>query len=82
MPVPVVLQVQPGWERVRVALFTQPSPTAPLLTAGPVGHWPAAWLSGLGTPWNSLQLGGVLRLDTRSLVIEWVQGRVRMDGQV
>ncbi|MES2089741.1 MAG: type II secretion system protein N [Pseudomonadota bacterium] len=81
VPVPVVLQVHPGWGRVRVELFTQPSPAAPLLASGAVGHWPAAWLSGLGTPWNSLQLGGVLRLDTNALAVEWVQGRVRMDGQ-
>ena len=23
-----------------------------------VGQWPSAWLGGLGTPWNTLQLGG------------------------
>lgn len=82
MPVPVVVLVQPGWGRVRVELATQSSATAPAAVAGPVGHWPAAWLSGLGTPWNSLQLGGVLRLDASSLAVEWVQGRLRLEGQL
>ncbi|MEN9398604.1 MAG: hypothetical protein RLZ81_3134, partial [Pseudomonadota bacterium] len=45
------------------------------------GHWPAAWLSGLGTPWNTLQLGGVLRVSANQLAVEWVGGRVRVNGQ-
>jgi general secretion pathway protein N len=81
VPQPVVIQVQPGWGRVKVALFTQPSTSAPLMNAGLIGHWPAAWLTGLGTPWNTLQLGGVIRLSSNALVVEWVQGRMRMEGR-
>ena len=43
-------------------------------------QWPAAWLSGLGTPWNTLQLGGELRLDSPGLTVERVQGRWRLTG--
>ena len=52
------------------------------MPASPVlGHWPAAWLAGLGTPWNTLQLGGSLRLRSPGLKLEWVQGRWLVDGQ-
>ncbi|RZL00940.1 MAG: general secretion pathway protein GspN [Rubrivivax sp.] len=81
VPTPVVIQVRPGLGRVRISVFNQPSPSAPLASAGQVGHWPAAWLTGLGTPWNTLQLGGVVHLSTSALVVEWVQGRVRLEGQ-
>ncbi len=85
MPVPVAILVQPGWGRVKTDVRLQTSPTdtsvAALQGAGEIGHWPAAWLGGLGTPWNTLQLGGVLRLSSRDLSIEVVQGRVRLQGQ-
>ena len=48
--------------------------------AGTLGHWPAAWLAGLGTPWNTLQLGGVLQVASAGLVLQSVQGRWRLDG--
>ena len=70
IPTTVVVQVKPGLSRVKVAV----SPS------GPVGHWPAAWLTGLGTPWNTLQLGGVVRLSSEALVMEWVQGRLHFEG--
>jgi len=44
-------------------------------------HWPAALLTGLGTPWNTLQLEGELRLATRGLSVEWVAGRLAIAGQ-
>lgn len=71
---PTPVQIQPGLGRLTVVL-----PSAP---AG-VGQWPAAWLSGLGTPWNTLQLGGTMRLSTPGGArIEYVQGRWRLDGNV
>lgn len=42
--------------------------------------WPAAWLAGLGAPWNTLGLQGRLRLQTESSGIEWAQGRARLNG--
>jgi general secretion pathway protein N len=45
-----------------------------------VGQWPAAWLVGLGTPWNTLRPGGALRLTTQALSLRWAQGRFAMTG--
>jgi general secretion pathway protein N len=45
-----------------------------------LGQWPAAWLTGLGTPWNTLQLGGTLRLASPGLALETVHGRWRLTG--
>ncbi|MDE2401236.1 MAG: type II secretion system protein N [Burkholderiales bacterium] len=82
LPTPVVLQVHPGWGRVSAEVLTQPVSGGPLVDSGAIGHWPAAWLSGLGTPFNSLQLGGVVSVTSNKVVAEWVQGRVRLGGQV
>lgn len=43
-------------------------------------NWPAALLSGLGTPWNTLQPEGMLKLSTQDLQMEWVQGRLLVAG--
>lgn len=57
----------------------------PGAAGGGVGHWPAAWLEGLGAPWNTLRPGGQLRLAAQGLVLEsragaWhVQGRAELD---
>jgi len=48
---------------------------------GPIGQWPAAWLVGLGTPWNTLQPSGSLQLSSSGLRVESVQGRWRFSGQ-
>ena len=68
----VALQLRPGFGRIKAML---------LPTAGWVGQWPSAWLGGLGTPFNTLQLGGVARLLSPGMTVEAVQGRWRMDGQ-
>ena len=85
MPTPVVVLVELGLGRVKADVRLQTSTTdnavAAMQTQGEIGHWPAAWLGGLGTPWNTLQLGGVLRLSAQDLSIETVQGRVRLQGQ-
>jgi general secretion pathway protein N len=70
---PIVLQIRPGFGRTQLTLMPPPG--------GVVGRWPAAWLTGLGTPWNTLQLGGQLRLSTPSLKIESVEGRWRLAGR-
>jgi len=46
-----------------------------------VSQWPAGVLAGLGTPWNTLQLDGEVRLATRGLSVEWVEGRPRIEGR-
>jgi general secretion pathway protein N len=68
----VVLRLRPGLGRMTVTLVPSPVWT---------GQWPSAWLGGLGTPWNTLQLGGALRLVSPGLTIESVQGRWRVDGR-
>jgi general secretion pathway protein N len=50
-------------------------------TQGSALRWPSAWLGGLGTPWNTVQLGGDLHLVSHGLKAEWVQGRLRLMGR-
>ncbi len=66
------LLVRPGLGRVGITL-------AP--GAGWIGQWPTAWLGGLGTPWNTMQMGGAVRLASPGLTMESVQGRWRIDGR-
>ncbi|MDP1690742.1 MAG: type II secretion system protein N [Burkholderiaceae bacterium] len=65
--------IRPGLGRLSVQVLPAESST--------IGQWPTGWLAGLGTPWNTLQLGGTLRLTSPGLTIEWVQGRVRFSGE-
>lgn len=44
-------------------------------------QWPAALLTGLGAPWNTLQAEGQLQLQTEGLQLHWSQGRLQMRGQ-
>jgi general secretion pathway protein N len=85
MPMPVVILLKPGMQRVQVDVGLQPlsqdKSAGNLHGSGEIGHWPAAWLGGLGTPWNTLQLGGVLRMSATNLSFELVKGRLRMQGQ-
>jgi len=68
----VALQVRPGFGRTTYTLVP---------ASGWVGQWPTALLGGLGTPWNTMQLGGTLRLVSPGLRIESVQGRMVVDGK-
>jgi len=65
--------IRPGFGRLAVQVLPAESTT--------IGQWPAGWLTGLGTPWNTLQLGGTLRLTSPGLTVDWVQGRVRFTGE-
>ncbi len=66
------LRIEPGIASTRVTLEGTP---------GWVGQWPAEWLAGLGTPWNTLQLGGTLRLSASGLTVGIAQGRWQLGGQ-
>lgn len=68
----VNLLLKPGLGRFSATLAPKPNW---------VGQWPGALLGGLGTPWNTLQLGGSLRLSSPGIRFEWVQGRWLVDGQ-
>jgi general secretion pathway protein N len=65
------VDLRPGLGRLQVVVNGAP---------GWAAQWPAAWLAGLGTPFNTLDLGGAIRLDTQGLRLEWLQGRWRVDG--
>ncbi len=66
------LRLVPGLAGLRVELPA---------VQGPIGQWPAAWLVGLGTPWNTVQPSGSLQLSSTGLKVQSVQGRWRFDGQ-
>ncbi len=72
-----VLRVVPGLGRLRLEL-----PASAADPAGAVvGQWPASWLVGLGTPWNTMQPAGTLQLRSPGLWLEQVQGRWRFNGR-
>lgn len=68
------LRITPGLGRLRVEVLAPGG-------GGPLGQWPAAWLSGLGTPWNTLQLSGALQLSTPGIVLESASGRWSFSGR-
>jgi general secretion pathway protein N len=47
----------------------------------PVGDWPASWLAGLGTPWNTLQPSGVIRLAHDGLALIARDGGWQLAGR-
>ncbi len=69
----VAVLLKPGLGRLSVTLMPP--------SGGWVGQWPSAWLGGLGTPFNTLELGGAVRLSTPGLTLETVQGRWLMRGR-
>jgi general secretion pathway protein N len=58
-PQPVRVDISPVWRGVRVQVSDHTS------------HWPANWLEGLGTPWNTVQPEGQMQLQTTQL--QWSQ---------
>ena len=58
-PQPVRVDISPVWRGVRVQVSDHTS------------HWPAHWLEGLGTPWNTVQPEGQMQLQTTQL--QWSQ---------
>ncbi len=66
---PLALRVKKRWGGVHLEVADRQS------------QWPAALLGGLGTPWNTLQLDGGLRLETQGLSVEWVTGRLAVAGR-
>jgi general secretion pathway protein N len=62
--------VTPSLSGVRLVASDQPS------------VWPSALLTGLGTPWNTLQLQGALTLSTQDLALQLQGGTVQMSGRV
>jgi len=74
----LLLRVVPGLGRLRIEL---PVNTAAGAAGVAIGQWPASWLVGLGTPWNTMQPAGTLQLSSPGLWLEQVQGRWRFSGR-
>ena len=81
------LHWQPGWGSHTMRVLGSGMGGKPVGDAGPVGaantdlgQWPTAWLSGLGTPWNTLQLQGQLHVTSPGLTLQSNAGRLRIDG--
>jgi general secretion pathway protein N len=68
----VGVNLEPGLGQVDAELVAPP---------GWVAQWPTAWLAGLGTPFNTMQLGGAVRFVSPGLTVRWVAGRWQMDGR-
>jgi general secretion pathway protein N len=50
------------------------------LTAAQPSRWPSSLLSGLGTPWNTLQLEGTLALSAQQMRLELANGQWQLQG--
>jgi len=57
-----------GWGQVQLALSDSTS------------QWPAQLLSGLGTPWNTVNAQGQLALTTQAFALSWSAGRLQVAG--
>lgn len=69
----LLLGLKPGLGRMEISIDSR---------ADWLARLPAGVLAGLGTPWNTLQLGGSLRLSAREFRLESVQGRWRQFGDL
>ena len=63
------LQLNVDWQGLNIALTRADS------------VWPAQWLSGLGAPWNTMDLQGLLALNSRQLQGRWSGGEWQFSGE-
>ena len=92
----VLLRWRPGLAVTRFELLPLPvEASAAASTAAPpsatsgqpapdpsaIGHWPVAWLAGLGAPLNTLRLSGTMQLSGQDLSLQTVQGRLVLGGR-
>ena len=95
LPGRLVWQLRPRWSGLQADLQAdcclqqpwrlnlRPQGGGALLTlADSLSQWPAQWLSGLGTPWNTVQAEGQLTLTTQGLSLTWAGGRLVLAGRV
>lgn len=85
------LTLRPGLGGLRLALDEPAAPpplqagaAAKVTSAAPrlLGQWPASWLAGLGTPWNTLQLGGQLQLSSTGFALQSTAGQWWLAGDL
>ncbi|MDD5030364.1 MAG: type II secretion system protein N [Rhodoferax sp.] len=65
---PWTWHLMPRWGGARLAVSDSSS------------QWPAQWLTGLGTPWNTIAAQGQLALRTQALTLTWASGRWQVAG--
>lgn len=73
---PLNITLKPGLGHFSAEL----SSDAPAGTSA--GQWPAGWLVGLGTPWNTFQFTGTLGLQAQAVRVEWIKGRLSIAGNL
>jgi general secretion pathway protein N len=83
------LTLRPGLGGLRLALdepATAPPANAAAKVAGAaprlLGQWPVSWLAGLGTPWNTMQLGGQLQLSSTGFALQSTAGQWWLAGDL
>ena len=94
LPGRVHWQLRPAWGGARARIAADCCTSAPLeLRAVPglgalrvqvtdgQSQWPAGVLTGLGTPWNTIQPQGRLQLLTTGMTVQWAAGRMQLQGQ-
>lgn len=94
LPGQLAWRLRPGWLALNLQISADCCTTAPLqarLTQHWSGvslevrdghsQWPAALLTGLGTPWNTVQAEGSLQVSTQSFSMVWFEGRLTLSGQ-
>ncbi|WP_027014115.1 type II secretion system protein N [Comamonas composti] len=67
---PVQMDIRPGWQALSLRVGDSDS------------RWPATLLAGLGTPWNTLDLQGQLRLAPQDWQLHWRAGRWSSQGRL
>ena len=94
LPGQVDWRLRPGWLALNFQITAACCTPAPLQAylaprwtgsvlqlADGASQWPAALLAGLGTPWNTVQAEGSLRLVTQGLSFTWNEGRLAVAGR-
>jgi general secretion pathway protein N len=95
LPGRIQWQLQPGWDHLTLVVQASCCSSAPVpLRLSPVwgglalsmgasqSVWPAKLLSGLGTPWNTLQFEGRLTLSSQALQVRWTPDHLLVDGSL
>ena len=82
MPAPLVLRLQPGLGPWSLSLSEGTVPGKAEPPSGAAVLWPAAWLTALGTPWNTLQPSGLLRLSSPGFTLQMAPWGLRLQGSL
>ncbi len=81
LPLPVKAAAVPGSNSAQPGAEPGAEPgVEPKPETAAIGHWPVAWLAGLGAPLNTLRLSGNMQLSGRDLSVQVVQGRLVFGG--